>query len=374
MNNSIRPGQVLYDTDGKRVQAHGGSIFYDEENATYYFYGENKEYTDGENDIWTWGVRAYSSKDFYNWKDEGLIIEPAEDDPESSLNPRTAMLDRPHIIYNRFTKKYVCWCKIMHQDLTQTEVVLTADSFLGPYTVVNDRIRPLGMSAGDFDLAVAPDGKAYYMFERVHSETIIADLTGDYTDVTGYYSSHFPHPYPPFVREATAHFTRNYKHYLITSGTTGYLPNPSEVAVADSWHGPYKVLGDPCPEDSSRTTWHSQVSSIFKMPGKKNLYIAIADRWCPEYTDVPYDIYAYAIEQAASGMIPPEKVMGGMMEKAAACGLSAERLAKVLKSAQNTSIADYVWLPLRFVEPCEEYPDGMVLIDWLDEWRIEDYE
>ena len=40
----------------------------------------------------------------------------------------------------------------------------------------------------------------------------------------------------------------------------------------------------------------------------------------------------------------------------------------------NTSIADYVWLPLRFVDPCEEYPNGMVFIDWLDEWKIEDYE
>ena len=40
----------------------------------------------------------------------------------------------------------------------------------------------------------------------------------------------------------------------------------------------------------------------------------------------------------------------------------------------DTSIADYVWLPLRFVDPCDAYPNGMVLIDWLDEWRIEDYD
>ena len=33
----------------------------------------------------------------------------------------------------------------------------------------------------------------------------------------------------------------------------------------------------------------------------------------------------------------------------------------------DTSLADYVWLPLRF--------DGeMVYIDWHDEWRIEDYD
>lgn len=40
----------------------------------------------------------------------------------------------------------------------------------------------------------------------------------------------------------------------------------------------------------------------------------------------------------------------------------------------NTSIADYIWLPLRFEEPSAEHPLGMVYIDWLDEWRIEDYE
>ena len=62
---------------------------------------------------------------------------------------------------------------------------------------------------------MASDGKAYYYFERVHSETICADLTDDYTDVTGYYSTHFPKPFPPYVREATAHFLRKGKHYLL---------------------------------------------------------------------------------------------------------------------------------------------------------------
>ena len=75
-------------------------------------------------------------------------------------------MDRPHILYNQRTKKFVCWLKIMNRDKTQTETVLTADHILGPYTKVREGLRPLGMSAGDFDLAVAPDGKAYYYFER----------------------------------------------------------------------------------------------------------------------------------------------------------------------------------------------------------------
>ena len=145
----------------------------------------------------------------------------------------------------------------MCKDGTQRSTVLTSERLLGPYTIVRTGLRPLSMSAGDFDLAEASDGKAYSYFERVHSETICADLTEDYTNVTGYYSTHFPRPFPPFVREATAHFTRRGKHYLLTSGTTGYLPNPSEVAVADSWHGPYTILGNPHPADKSRTSCYT---------------------------------------------------------------------------------------------------------------------
>lgn len=71
MYDAFYPGQVWLDTEGKRIQAHGGSVIYIDD--TYYWYGENKEKTDGKNGIWHWGVRCYSSKDLYNWKDEGLI-------------------------------------------------------------------------------------------------------------------------------------------------------------------------------------------------------------------------------------------------------------------------------------------------------------
>lgn len=357
MYHSIRPGQVWLDTAGKRIQAHGGSIIF--LNDTFYFYGENKEKTNGENGIWHWGVRCYASKDLYNWEDKGLIIPPEPENPASSLHPSSKM-DRPHIIYNRTTHKYVAWMKIMNENGTQTETVLTADCFLGPYTKVREGLKPLNMNAGDFDLAVAPDGKAYYYFERVHSETICADLTEDYTDVTGYYSTHFPRPFPPFVREATAHFVRKGKHYLITSGTTGYFPNPSEVAVGNSWHGPFTVLGNPHPDDASNTSFHSQISSVFKVPGKKDLYIACADRWLPKEMDRKYEDYAEIYEAKFN----PEFA-----------SIQTDPLKKPsLNIPGNTSISDYVWLPLRFEEPSKKHPQGMVYIDWLDEWKIEDYE
>lgn len=350
MYTSFHPGQVWLDTNGNRIQAHGGSIFV--QDGTYYWYGENKEFTDPDKNIWHWGVRCYASADLYNWEDKGLIIPPEPDDPNSPLHP-SACMDRPHILYNRRTGKYVCWLKIMGRDGIQSETVLTADHLLGPYTKVREGLRPLGMSAGDFDLAVASDGKAYYFFERVHSETIIADLTEDYTDVTGYYSTHFVRHRPPFTREGTSHFVRRHKHYLLTSGTTGYYPNPSEIAVADTWHGPYTVLGNPHPADSTRTSFHSQVSSVFKVPGKKDLYIALADRWVPEGTDtLDYNVYGPVVEMLSDPDYPRDKI-------------PMDVLASMPK--ENTRLADYVWLPISF-------KGDIPRIDWLDEWRLEDYE
>ena len=344
--NCIRPGKIWLDTEGKRIQAHGGSVMYID--GTYYWYGENKEKTDGKNGIWHWGVKCYSSQDLYNWKDEGIIIPPEPDDPTSSLYPKKCM-DRPHIIYNKKTKKYVCWLKIMDESDAQSETVLVADHILGPYTKVKEGLHPLGMNAGEFDLAVAEDGKAYYYFERVHSEMICADLTDDYQDVTGYYSTHFPRISPPYVREGIAHFTRNGKHYLLSSGTTSYFPNPSEAAIADTWHGPYRLLGNPHPGDESNTSYHSQISCIFKVEGKKDLYIACADRWLPEYMDKLYEVYREMFEAIFRD--------GGK-------NFDFSRMGEPV--IENTSIADYVWLPLRF--------DGEnVIIDWKDQWSLDEY-
>ena len=183
----------------------------------------------------------------------------------------------------------------------------------------------------------------------MHSELICADLTDDYTDVTGYYSTHFPRTNPPFVREAPAYFRRRRLHYLFTSGTTGYFPNQSEVACALSYHGPWKLLGDPHPGDMEHTSYRSQITSVFKHPCKKDLYIALADRWLTDLPEVLPDIGAAFEEGFRSD------------------GANRSKLRALVRlTSQNTSLADYVWLPVRF--------DGeMAYLDWRDEWRIEDY-
>ncbi len=322
MKHAFYPGQIWLDTEGKRIQAHGGSVFY--ENGVYYWYGENKEFTDPDQKIWHWGVRCYRSRDLYNWEDLGIIIPPEPEDPKSSLHP-AACMDRPHIIFNEKTKKYVCWLKVMNLDGSQTETVLTADGILGPYTKVREGLRPLGMDAGDFDLAVAPDGKAYYYFEKVHSETVCAELTEDYTDVSGVYSTHFPRKCPPFVREATAHFVRGGRHYLLTSGTTGYLPNPSEVAVSDDWHGPFRVLGDPHRNDHSQTSFHSQISSVFRVQEKKICISPALTAGCPmpwswNMGNMPEPMRRCSAASRSSGRLSGRSIPGRTPPRLIMCG------------------------------------------------------
>jgi len=342
---SIRPGQVWLDTKGRRIQAHGGSII--TVGDTFYWYGEDKEKTLPGSGIWHDGIRMYQSKDLYNWEDVGVVLPPVYDDPENPMHP-TQCVDRPHILFCEKTQTFVMWIKIMGKDGVQFQTIATAEQITGPYTVIKS-FRPLGMSCGDFDLVVEPtDGKAYTYFERVHSELICADLTEDYTDVTGFYSTHFPQPHPPFVREAPAYFKRGRLHYLFTSGTTWYYPNPSEVACSMSYHGPWKVLGNPHPNDTEGTSYRSQISSVFKHPFKEDLYIALADRWLVDLPDTLPDIADAFDEASRAG--DPEKAVKALAGSTAA----------------NTSLADYVWLPIRF--------DGeMAYLDWHDEWRIEDF-
>ena len=98
--------------------------------------------------------------------------------------------------------------------------------------------------------------------------------------------------------------------------------------------------------------FHSQISSVFKVPGKKDLYIACADRWQPAYQHLAYEDYA----ELYQSWFDPE------MDKTI-----PERKKHIPEDGKaNTSMSDYVWLPIRF-------EGDKPVIDWKDEWRIEDY-
>lgn len=353
MYHSIRPGKIWLDTSGKPIQAHGFSVFYNETENLYYWYGENKEKTKGgpSNTVWHWGVRYYTSRDLYNWEDRGLLIPPRPENLNSPLHP-TYCMDRPHILYCRKTGKYVAWLKIMAGEISQFYHIMQADRFEGPYEVVHEIYKPLDMDSGDFALHADLDGKAYIWFERPHFQLICATLTEDYTEVTGEYSVHYDHLLPPFTREAPAYFERGGKRYLFTSGTSGYYPNPSRVCMFTDPHGEYTDLGDPFIGDKSGTSFSSQITCVLKIPGTEQ-YIACADRWIPQWYVKPM------AKQIIAGMERHFK------DYQPDTGFKkAEPLpGRVQKHRENTSISRYVWLPI-------QWEGDKPVIRWQREWTV----
>lgn len=343
----ISPGKIWLDTSGNRIQAHGGGVMCAD--GKFYWYGENKEKTFSCYGTWHWGVRLYSSDDLYNWKDEGLICLPEPDDIKSPLHPKSKM-DRPHILYNKKYNNYVMWMKIMGPYDIQYMVTACSDSIKGPFEIVNKKIHPGGMNSGDFDLVQFDDGRACIVFDRVHYDMVVIDLTDDYLDTTVNYSTHYYRRCPPYVREAPAVCFRNNKGYVFTSGTTGYFPNPSEVASFDDIHSKWTVLGDPHVGDEKHTSFDSQISCVFKHPQKKDLYIAMADRWLTDLKDDRPDV-----REIFAAKFDPE-VKSDLKD------FDLDSLSK-----KNTSLADYVWLPI-------DFSAGIPQIKWYDEWKIEDFE
>ena len=319
--NAIYPGRPWLDTKGERIQAHGGAVIY--EDGVYYWYGENKEH--------------------------GYLIPPVLDDPDAPLYP-TKRVDRPHLLRCPATGKYVCWIKLSGPEAAFT--IWQADRLLGPYTMVEALYRPGDHKAGDFDLvADAETGRGYLYFDADHNALLCMELTPDYLHADREVARSYPDLHPPFTREGPALFAQGGKKYLLTSGMTGYVPNRSDSAACASWDGVFTSLGDPHIDDASCASFNSQISKVFRIEGT-DTFVAMADRWLPgtpvnaRLADVFTRVVASAYE--------PDKYQATETER-------REMYAANRLETANTSIADYVWLPVTI-------ENGKPCIRWLDAW------
>lgn len=278
----IVSGEEWKDTDGNRINAHGGGILY--HNGLYYWYGEYK----GDSTYWnpkvpswecyrteTGGVSCYSSADLSNWKFEGVVLKPEMSDSTSDLH-YTNVLERPKVIYNDQTKKFVMWLHVDSHDYGKAAAgVAASDSPTGEFTYLGS-MRPNENMSRDMTLFKDEDGKAYHFYSSEHNGTMhINQLSDDYLQPT----AHFTRNFIKMSREAPAVFKHNKKYYVISSGCTGWSPNKAEYAVADSIMGEWKVMGDPCSGKDAEITFYGQSTFVLPIAGKKNKYIALFDKW-----------------------------------------------------------------------------------------------
>jgi hypothetical protein len=349
----ICPGEIWPDTNGEHINAHGGGLMYYD--GTYYWFGENKGERSSAALV---GVMCYSSKNLKDWKNEGVALAVSED-PESEIT-KGCVLERPKVIYNEKTKKFVMW---FHLELkgkgysAARSGVAVSDSPTGPYTYlrssrVNPGILPCDMTeadkavmdtlnpqnyekwwtdswadavkkglilkrdleggqmARDMQLFVDDDGKAYNIYASEENLTLnIAELSDDYQSHSGKYVRVAPTGH----NEAPAIFKRNGKYWMITSGCTGWDPNEARMFSADNIFGPWTQHPNPCVGPNKDLTFGGQSTYILKVQGLDDAYIFMADIWRPKH---PID-------------------------------------------------ARYIWLPIQFKE------DGTPVVEWMDCWTLD---
>ena len=315
---AFHPGQLWPDNNGVHINAHGGGMLYRE--GVYYWFGESR----GRG---TRGVSCYSSNDLYNWKDEGLALPVVTDDPTSPIS-RGNTIERPKVIYNRKTRKFVMWfhteLRGKGYDAAETTVAVS-DKVTGPYAVVRSlrpdpgtwplnmpagqkegpipqgvlqqttkpwldaaldggivrRDRQGGQMARDMNLFVDDDGTAYHIHASEENATLhISQLSDDYLSFSGKWVRALPGGH----NEGPAVFKWKGKYYMITSGCTGWTPNAARSAVADSMLGEWRSLGNPVrgSHEQADTTFESQSTAIFAVEGKPGAFVFMADRWRPQ--------------------------------------------------------------------------------------------
>jgi beta-xylosidase len=297
-------------------------LFYEN---TYYWFGESR-LPRTERDRTLYGVGCYSSKDLLNWNNEGLALRVIND--TTSLLQAGCVIERPKVIYNKKTGKFVMW---FHHELkgkgyaAALTGVAVSDRITGPYKYIRS-VRPNagvwpqgfqeefrkpaegestikrnseewrkavreglflrrdfagGQMARDMTVFVEKNGKAWHVHSSEENMTLhFSELTDDYLDFTGKYYRVLPGD----SNEAPAIFVSKGKYYMFTSGTTGWKPNPGRLSVAEKITGPWNTIGNPCrgTDDENKITFGSQSTNILPLQGRKNAFIYMGDRWIPE--------------------------------------------------------------------------------------------
>lgn len=266
----FKPGEVWNDVDGVPVNAHGGGVLFDK--GKYYWFGESRARFGTE------GVGVYSSTDLHNWRREGLAFIPDSD--TTSEVGRGCVIERPKVLYNKKTGKYVMW---FHLELrgkgysAARAAVAVSNNVTGPYTYIGS-FRPNGNMSRDMTLYQDNDSTAYQIYSSDENYTLrIVKLAPDYLSATAEDYFMFRNH-----REAPAVFKYDKKYYLITSGCTGWAPNQAALHVADSLTGPWKELGDPMRGADALHTYGAQSTFVLPVQGKKDAFIFMADQWNPK--------------------------------------------------------------------------------------------
>ena len=259
---TVTNGTQFTDTSGAVVHAHGGGVL--QVGGYYYWFGENRN----ANNTFK-AVSVYRSTDLRTWEFRSNVLTPS-----SAAELNGANIERPKVIYNAATGKYVMW---MHKengtDYSEARAaVATSSTVDGAYSYLGS-FRPAG-SYMSRDITLYNDNGTAYMISAADEnyDLMIYRLTADFTGVASVVGNFWNDAH----REAPALFKRGSTYFLMTSAATGWSPNQAQYATASSISGPWTGwtnVGD-------GTTFSSQPAYVLPIQGTSTTgYLYMGDRW-----------------------------------------------------------------------------------------------
>ena len=117
-------------------------------------------------------MNCYSSTNLVEWTYVGALLSRQG---SGDLGPNR-VVERPKVIYNDSTKKYVLYMHIDSSSYGEAKVgVATGDSVCGSYTY-RGSFQPLGFQSRDMGLFKDDDGTGYLLTEDVGSSSYMSFL------------------------------------------------------------------------------------------------------------------------------------------------------------------------------------------------------
>jgi hypothetical protein len=271
----VYPDTHWKDTDGNRIEAHAAGMLQSPTDNRWYWYGESKKTGDDREH----GVNCYSAATIAGpWTNHGQVLTQGDIKQPDFAGPY--VVERPKVLYNVKTKKFVMWFHLDSDGYKYRHVgVAQAEDPAGPFVYVHG-MKPDGINSLDMSLFRDPvDAQAYFIRSCDNKYVGISRLTDDYLNSTGIISTHS-------VFEGMAIFRhRNGTYYMITSHLTGWNPNPLVLfrAAGDTLDDPQWVnMGNPT---SDPTSFNSQPTYVVEYaPASGDPYfVYMADDWvhCP---------------------------------------------------------------------------------------------
>ncbi|KAH8904519.1 glycoside hydrolase family 43 protein [Coniochaeta sp. PMI_546] len=254
----IVPGGTWTASNGEHLNAHGAGVL--RVNGTYYLIGEDK--SQGSAFI---NVNCYSSTDLVRWKYEGALLSRTG---SGDLGPNR-IIERPKVIYNDQTKKYVLWMHVDSSNYGDAKVgVATGDTVCGKYSYIKS-FRPLGFQSRDMGLFKDDDGSGYLLTEDRENGVRINKLTADYTDVAG--STYL---WKDRI-EAPALVKLQGRYYMFGSHLTGWDANDNVYSTSTSLTSGWSAWQTFA--DAKSNTYNSQTTYVLDYGGGNVMYMG--DRW-----------------------------------------------------------------------------------------------